>query len=416
MIVVIGGGPAGFFAAITARENDPGRPVVLIEKSGRCLRKVAISGGGRCNVTHACFDPRELAGHYPRGRRELIGPFTRWSAGDTVAWFTERGVRLKTEPDGRMFPVTDRSETIVECLLKAARDSGVQIMTRREVTLVAPAAAGGFTVDLRDGDRLTCRQVVLAAGGRTSDPQGTGGYRIAQSLGHDIAPPVPSLFTFKISDPLLDGMAGVSMPDARIRLLTDDDRDPALEQEGPVLITHWGLSGPAVLKLSAWGARALAETRYRCEISVCWLKDATCATLNDHLRQWGDTHGKQQIAVSCPVDLPRRLWTALVRKAGVDEPARWAECGRDLRAALVSTLLDTRLQVRGQTAFKEEFVTCGGVALSQVDMRTMQSKVQPGFFLAGEILDIDGVTGGFNFQSCWTTGRLAGLGTTGAKQ
>ncbi len=417
MIIVIGGGPAGFFGAIAAREADPSTPVVLLEKSSAVLAKVKVSGGGRCNVIHACFTPRDLVSYYPRGQKELIGPFNKWGPAETVAWFAERGVELKTEPDGRMFPVTDSSGTIVDCLMRTARATGVEVRTSCPVEVVIPAASGaGFTVRLAGGESLTCEKLLLATGGRTSmksAPGGTStadGYSIAKDLGHTIVEPVPSLFTFRIDDPLLAGLAGVSVPEALVRLADESGGGKALRQTGPVLVTHRGLSGPAVLRFSSWGARRLHDLAYRFEIALDWCPGHSSGDLDADLQDWSRTKGKQQISTGGPVELPRRLWAALVARAQITDDKKWADLDRKTRTRLVSALVDTRFQVTGKDTFKEEFVTCGGVPLKEIDFKTMASRTQPGLYLAGELLDIDGITGGFNFQSCWTTGYLAGRG------
>jgi predicted Rossmann fold flavoprotein len=403
--IVIGGGPAGFFAAITAREAAPDRPVLLLEKNPSVLGKVKISGGGRCNVTHACFDPRELITRYPRGGRELRGPLTRFGPAETMDWFTQRGVPLKTEDDGRVFPVSDSSASIVDALTGAAREAGVQVETRQTVTGLA-CEPGAFTLALADGRELRAERVLVATGGRTSSGGGADGYNLAAGLGHTIEPPVPSLFTFEIEDPLLAGLAGVAVP-AEVRV---SGGGKALRQTGPLLITHRGLSGPAVLLLSAWGARELHERGYAFDIEVAWLPGLRAEEVNEELQTWSRDHARATVAGGGPGGLPRRLWTALVGAAGVGDDRRWAELGREERRRLASLLTGTRLSVRGQALNKEEFVTCGGVHLNEVDFRTMQSKICPGLFLAGEVLDIDGVTGGFNFQGCWTMGWLAGMG------
>lgn len=400
MLVVIGGGPAGFFAAVTARRTNPGVPVVLLEQGGEVLRKVRISGGGRCNVTHACFDPRELVTHYPRGGRELRGPFHHFGPAETEAWFAAEGVRLKTEDDGRMFPLTDDSATVVGALTGAAAAAGVQVRTRCGATDLK-REDDGFTVATAGGD-LRAGAVVLASGGRTSAGTGPDGYALARGLGHAIVPPVPSLFTFRSGAPLLAGLAGIA---AEVRVAA-----AGLEAGGPLLITHKGLSGPAVLRLSAWGARALQACGYAFDLGVDWLPGVADADalLQERIRG----HGRRAVAGDHATPLPARLWAALVREAGIDARTRWADLGREARLRLAGALKATVLPVAGQAPFKEEFVTCGGVALGEVDFRTMGSRVCPGLFLAGEVLDVDGVTGGFNFQNCWTTGWLAGRGSS----
>jgi predicted Rossmann fold flavoprotein len=407
MIIVIGGGPAGFFGAISAREADPSRPVVLLEKGGDVLRKIEVSGGGRCNVTHACFDPRELTGRYPRGQRELLGPFHHWGPTETIDWFTEHGVALKTEPDGRMFPVTDDSATIVACLRDAAKAAGVDVLTRKTVAAVERDGEG-FIVKTASGD-LPCDAVLLAAGGQTSG--GVGGYDLAQALGHTLVDPIPSLFTFRCSDRLLEGLAGVAT-EAVVEVAGRPRGRDDLRQGGPLLITHRGLSGPAVLKLSAWGARDLHDSNYHFKLTVDWLPNVSTEELDGLLQDRTRTQGKQQIATAGPGDLPRRLWGALVNRAGIGPEMRWADLGRKPRLSLLETVKSTPLAIHGQDTFKEEFVTCGGVKRDEVDFRTMESRRCPNLFLAGEVIDVDGVTGGFNFQACWTTGRLAGIGMT----
>jgi predicted Rossmann fold flavoprotein len=401
MIIVIGGGPAGFFAAITARRENPAVPVVLLEQGAEVLRKVKVSGGGRCNVTHACYDPRELVTRYPRGAQELRGPFHHFGPAETEDWFAAEGVGLKTEPDGRMFPVTDSSQTIIDALTGAARTAGVDVRTRTAVTSLR-REGDGFLCATGGGD-LQARAAILATGGRTSAGGGPSGYDLAAALGHTIAPPVPSLFTFRSTAPVLTGLAGLAA-DVRVRAA-------GLEAEGPLLITHKGVSGPAVLRLSAWGARVLCDRGYRFDLEVDWLP--ACADADALLQERVRHHGKRQVAGDSFTVLPARLWTALVREAGVSDAARWADLDRAARQALVRGLKATMLPVTGQAPFKDEFVTCGGVALGEVDFRTLGSRVCPGLHMAGEVLDIDGITGGFNFQNCWTTGWLAGRAMTG---
>jgi predicted Rossmann fold flavoprotein len=398
-IVVIGGGAAGFFGAIAAAEAHPHTQVTLLEASAQVLAKVRVSGGGRCNVTHACFDPTALVQHYPRGGKALRGPLTRFQPQDTVAWFKARGVSLKTEADGRMFPITDDSETIVECLVRSAQRAGVQIITGAAVTEVIPSAAG-FTVQLKGGKSMGGDRILLTSG---SNPLG---YRLAASLGHQIVPPVPSLFTFKITDPRLVELAGVAVPLVRVKLLVEGQKP--LEQEGPLLITHWGVSGPAVLKLSAWGARLLHDVRYQATIQVNWLPGLKAEELRDVLLRVKEEWVRKAIAKHCPIALPQRLWQRLVESVGIEPELRWADLSKKALNLLLLELTQGQFAVQGKGIFKDEFVTCGGIPLTEVNFKTMESRCCAGLYFAGEILDVDGVTGGFNFQNAWTTGWIAG--------
>ena len=396
-IVVIGGGAAGFFAAIVCAKANPSAQVIILERNANVLGKVRISGGGRCNVTTSCFDPAELVTHYPRGSAALRGPLTRFGPRDTVAWFESRGVQLKTERDGRIFPTTDDSATIIDCLIHAARDAGVTIRTKVETKNILRRASG-FSVELRDGESLSCDKVLLATGSSAA------GWRWAQALGHTIVPPVPSLFTFEIRDPKLDGLAGIAVERVCAVLVGTD-----LRQTGPLLITHWGLSGPAILKLSAWGARVLHECAYRAELEINWLPDMREDALVERLANFKHERGGQLVSAHSPFpELPQRLWQSLCRASGIHDDQRWAKLSKANLLALTQELHCGRYRIQGKGQFKEEFVTCGGVHLDEVNFRTMESRVCPGLYLAGEILDIDGVTGGFNFQSAWTTGWLAG--------
>lgn len=398
-LVVIGGGAAGFFGAITAAETAPGLRVVILEKAPEVLAKVRISGGGRCNVTHACFDPRELATRYPRGGKSLIGPLHRWGPADTVNWFEGRGVRLKTEADGRMFPVTDDSQSIVDCLVDAARNAGVKVWTRREVTGVSPDGAG-WRVALGDGPTLTTGALLVATGGIRSGI----GARIAAAAGHRIESAAPSLFTFKIpGDDRLTDLAGVSVADAIVSV-----PGTRLRERGPVLITHWGLSGPGILKLSAWGARDLQARDYRFEATVDWTGLGSVAAVAAELRAGREEKARATVAGRSGFGIPSRLWQRLVAHAEIGVDRRWAHLTREEIQALAESLADSVFRVTGKSTHKDEFVTCGGVNLKQVDFRTLGSRLAPGLWFAGEVLDIDGVTGGFNFQAAWTTGRLAG--------
>jgi predicted Rossmann fold flavoprotein len=397
-ILVVGGGAAGFFGAIAAAEAHPDVRVTLLEAGSEPLAKVRISGGGRCNVTHACFDPVELVKHYPRGGRELRGPFSRFQPRDTIAWFEQRGVRLKTEADGRIFPTSDDSATIVHCLQQAAQTAGVRLWTRAPVTRVQ-AKDASFVLHLKGEQLLTGDRLLLATG---SSPQG---YRLAASLGHSIIPPVPSLFTFNIPDPTLTALAGVSLTSVRLTLGEGKQR---LEQQGPLLVTHWGISGPAVLKLSAWGARYLHDCGYRTQLQINWLPAWPATELRQWLQEQRQQTPRKQLQSLRPEGLPQRFWTYLLARVGLDSTGRWSDLSnRDLNA-LLEGLTRSGYLISGKSAFKEEFVTAGGVALREVDFRSLESRLCPGLHFAGELLNIDGVTGGFNFQNAWTTGWLAG--------
>ncbi len=403
-VVVIGGGAAGFFAGIAcAEELAGGGTVTIYEATAHPLAKVRVSGGGRCNATHACFEPRELVKKYPRGGRELLGAFHRFQPRDTIAWFAERGVELKTEEDGRMFPVTDDSATIVDCLMQAAEKAGVRIVTSMGVRTVEKLA-DGFWVTLTSGEELRCERVVMATGGNKA----SAGLAIAQKLGHTIEPPVPSLFTFHIDDKRLEGLSGVAVENAGVAV-----RGTKLKEGGPLLITHWGMSGPAILKLSAWGARELAGMNYEFPLVVNWVGGKTREALLQELTAVRTANPKKHVTTWSPLPMPQRLWERLVTASGIAGATPWAQVGNAALGKLAGDLTAAEFGVVGKSLFKEEFVTCGGVRLSEVDFRTMESRVCPGLHFAGEVLDIDGVTGGFNFQAAWTTGFLAGRAAAG---
>ena len=401
-VIVVGGGAAGFFGAITCAETYPHSRVTLLEQGRQFLSKVRVSGGGRCNVTHACFDAALLTQNYPRGGQALRGAFNRFQPRDTLDWFAARGVRLKTEPDGRMFPVSDSSETIVNCLIGAAKTSGVDMRTEAGVTSVtrqndASDLTAGFTLRLKMGERLNCDRVLLATG---SDCRA---YTWAETLGHTIEPPVPSLFTFTVPDPRLADLAGISVDNVQLRLA-----GTRLEQTGPILITHWGLSGPVVLKLSAWGARILHDRNYQADLLINWLPGLRPDELNQHILKEKSEHPRQLVGSHSPFRLPQRLWQRLVATAEIAEGQRWADLSKQHIQLLADELTKGVYFIQGKGVFKEEFVTCGGVNLDEVNFATLESRRCPGLYFAGEILDIDGLTGGFNFQSAWTTGWIAG--------
>lgn len=396
--MVIGGGAAGFFGAIACAKANPHTQVTLLEASRQPLAKVRISGGGRCNVTHACFDPARLVQNYPRGGKALRGAFSRFQTRDTVDWFSAHDVKLKTEADGRMFPTTDNSATIVECLIAAAKAAGVEIRTGASVTSVLRQASG-FEIAVKLGD-MQCDRLLLATGSSQM------GYQIAKTLGHQVEPPVPSLFTFNVLDNQLQELAGVSVESVQLRLFLGGKTK--LEQTGPLLITHWGLSGPAVLKLSAWGARLLHDCNYQATLLINWLPQLNSEVLRQKLLEIKSEWSRKAISTSCPMELPRRLWQYLVTRVGIEAEDRWAGLSNKTLNQLVQELTQGCYLIQGKGAFKEEFVTCGGVSLKEVNFKTMESRLCPGLYFAGEILDIDGVTGGFNFQSAWTTAWLAG--------
>ena len=398
-VVVAGGGAAGFFAAVTCAQAAPDAEVTLLEKGPQFLSKVRISGGGRCNVTHACFEAREFAAHYPRGGQALIGPLQCFQASDTVTWFETRGVKLKTEGDGRMFPTSDTSQTIIDCLLGEARGAGVNLMLNRGVASVAKRPAGTFEVRLSDGESLVCDRLLLATGGCRVPALG----QLAVSLGHTLEPPVPSLFTFHLDAPWVRDLAGVSVEPVEASV-----PGTRLREKGALLLTHWGLSGPAILRLSAWGARELQRFNYRFPLHLNWLPHLSEEALAAQLQSRREAN-PARFAVNTPIaPLTARLWERLVLAAGVPGDARCAALPRAGRHRLVQQLLRTELQVTGKSLNKDEFVTCGGVRLSEVNFKTMESRICPGLYFAGELLDIDGLTGGFNFQAAWTTGWLAG--------
>lgn len=390
-LAILGGGAAGVFAAIAAAQANPRQRVIVLEKSRVLLGKVKISGGGRCNVTTSVTDPAQAITYYPRGGAALRGPFTRFGPHETAAWFTAQGVALKTEADGRVFPTTDNSQTIIDCLLQAARAAGVALWTGVQVVRIVREEQG-FALQLTDAPPLLADKLLIATGSNTQ------GYAWAKALGHSLVPPVPSLFTFNIKDPRLTGLAGVSVPNASVQL-------GKLTQSGPVLVTHWGLSGPAILKLSAWAARELAEAHYQATLRVNWLPHLSEDELRTRLNIAKENLARQVVAGHPQGGLPQRLWESLIGEAALQ---RWGQLSKTAIATLISLLQHADFRISGKGTFKEEFVTCGGVNLKEVNFKTMESKVCPNLYLAGEVLDIDGLTGGFNFQSAWTTGWLAG--------
>jgi len=399
-VIIAGGGAAGIFAAVACAEANPDCQVTVLERGKDLLSKVKISGGGRCNVTHACFEPNELVKNYPRGHLELRGPFHRWGPHETVDWFQQRGVNLKTEADGRMFPETDDAQTIIDCLLKAARAADVKIQTK--CGLIAAQAkpnGAGFWLTLADTQTIECEKLLIASGSLRSSKSAA----ICRALGHTVEPLVPSLFTFHIQDPRIQNLAGISV--ANINVSIPDTR---LSSRGPVLITHWGLSGPAILKLSAWGARDLHAMRYQFPIVVNWIPDMPGKSAHKTITEIKKRHPRRHVRSKTSLPIPHRLWERITRAANIDDETIWATLSKEHHQALAHQLNHSRFNVSRKSMNKEEFVTCGGVALKEVNFKTMESKIYPGLYFAGESLNIDGVTGGFNFQAAWTTGRLAG--------
>ena len=396
-ILVIGGGAAGFFAAITSAEK-PDTQVFLYEATPHLLSKVKISGGGRCNVTHACFEPEQLVKNYPRGGRELLGAFHRFQPRDTLAWFNSRGVETKTEEDGRMFPTSDNSESIVNALTDAAQKNRVKILVQHGVKTIQ-YNNDKFEVELNSGEMELFDKVIIATGGNKS----SGGLAIAESFGHTVIPPVPSLFTFHIQDNRLVDLTGLSVEKVKVKAC-----GTKLITEGPLLLTHWGMSGPAILKLSAWGAREFAECNYNFGIEINWVPEFSQATLSKKLNEIRIAEARKQIATFSPLPIPQRLWERLLIAAEINPTTPWAHINNQQLDKLYKQLTQAEFTVSGKSMFKDEFVTCGGVKLSEINFKTMESRKQPGLFFAGEVLDIDGVTGGFNFQNAWTTGWLAG--------
>ena len=408
-VVVAGGGAAGFMAAIAAAEAGV-RDIVLLEATTEPLHKVLISGGGRCNVTHACWDPRALVGHYPRGGQALRGPFSRFATGDAVAWFDAHGLELVEEADGRLFPRSNRSESVAATLRRAALQAGVQLHAGVALQQASPRAGSGFDLRLRGGQAMGADRLVLATGSHPS------GRQLAAALGHGLVSPVPSLFTLSLAgDPLLE-LAGVVMDPVELALHLPADpqaggggAEQRFRQRGPVLITHWGLSGPATLRLTAFAARALKAAGYRGELRLDWSGGQSQQDLDALFAEAKRVQAKRQLANWRPWPaLSRRLWLALLQRHGLDPQQRWADLAKRHQQQLITALRDTRVAVTGRGPFGEEFVTAGGIPLGEVNLATMESRQQAGLYLVGELLDVDGVTGGFNFQHCWSSGWLAG--------
>lgn len=393
-IGIIGGGAAGFFAAITAAEINKIHNITILEKSPNVLSKVRISGGGRCNVTNAVSDVKEFVKYYPRGSKELISVFSRFSNTDTIEWFKKRGVELKTESDGRVFPVSDNSQTIIGLFTSLASKYDIKVITGFDAANIS-LTDKTFVVKDRRENALSFDKLLVSTGGFATPDK----YGWIETLGHKVVLPVPSLFTFNCKDTLLKGLQGISVEDAIVKI-----RDTKLSSNGDILITHWGLSGPAILKLSAFGARILNEMNYKYILEVCWTKSDLHKEINQAQRE----SPLKQVIKHPFKNIPLRLWESLIISSGVNPDKRFNELSKRNIEAINNILTRTQLSINGKSTFKEEFVTAGGVSLKEVDFRTMESKIVPKLYFAGEILDIDGVTGGFNFQSAWSTAYIAG--------
>lgn len=395
-VICVGGGAAGFFTAINIAEKHPKLKIAILERGKEVLTKVRISGGGRCNVTHACFEPNELVKYYPRGEKELKGPFNQFCSGDTIEWFEKHGVELKIEDDGRMFPVSNSSQTIIDCFMNAAAKAGIKILTSQSVQSLyhSETSEEAFWKIDTQHDKFTATKLVLSTG---SNPKM---WEMITGLGHSIVEPVPSLFTFNITDKRIKDLPGVSA------LATVKVKNTKLEATGPLLVTHWGMSGPGMLKLSAWGARILAEKKYQFAISVNWLNDTDLAEAENILKSLKQEHSKKVISKKSPFDFPNRLWEKLVLAAEIGEDLKWADLSNKQIHNLAEQLTEGTYQVSGKSTYKDEFVTAGGIDLKEVNFKTMQSKLHPTLYFAGEIVNIDAITGGFNFQNAWTSGFI----------
>ncbi|RMA66428.1 BaiN/RdsA family NAD(P)/FAD-dependent oxidoreductase [Ulvibacter antarcticus] len=395
-VLIIGGGAAGFFTAINAVENNNSLRVAILERGKEVLTKVKVSGGGRCNVTHAEFIPKELTENYPRGEKELLGPFHTFMTGDTIGWFEEKGVGLKIEDDGRMFPETDSSQTIIDCFTSETERLGIEVLTNHSVKEIHKTEHGW---ELTTSEAIfSSRKLVIASG---SNPKV---WKMLEALGHTIESPVPSLFTFNIKDDRITDLPGVATP-AFVTVI-DNNGKHLLESEGPLLITHWGMSGPSILKLSAWGARLLAPSDYHFKIKVNWLPNVSEEEIIKNLKELKTNNAKQFPHTYSQFELPKRLWQSLLKAAGFREDQKWADIGHPLIDELAKQLVAGIFDVNGKSTFKEEFVTAGGVELKEVNFKTFESRIHKGLYFAGEVLNIDAITGGFNFQNAWTGGFL----------
>ncbi len=393
-VIIIGGGAAGFFAAINCAIKNPAYQITILERTSTVLNKVKISGGGRCNVTHACFDPKELVKFYPRGEKQLLGPFNRFNPTNTLQWFADRGVKIKREGDGRMFPVTDSSQTVIDCFMAEVKRLGIQIKYSTGVSNLVPDG-DNWLVHTTGGQVIKADAVVVTAG------SSHGVWDTLKQLGHTIVTPVPSLFTFNIKDERIKGLEGLSVPQAQVSVV-----NTKLQTSGPLLITHWGMSGPAILRLSAWGARALSAINHHFEIEVNWIS-TDLNEAKDTLKHYKQRHPKKGVATTPLFDIPKRLWERITAQHIAKGGCNYADLSNSMIDALAAEITRARYKVAGKSTNKDEFVTAGGVDLAEIDFRTMQSKKHTNLYFAGEVLDIDAITGGFNFQAAWTTAYIA---------
>jgi predicted Rossmann fold flavoprotein len=395
-IIVVGGGAAGFFSAINIVERNPNLKVAILERGKEVLSKVRISGGGRCNVTHACFEPNELVKYYPRGEKELRGPFHQFCSGDTIEWFENHGVELKIEEDGRMFPVSNSSQTIIDCFLTASHKLGITILTGQSVQSIfnIEGSAENYWKIETQTENYLAEKLILATG---SNPKI---WDLLHTFGHAIITPVPSLFTFNIKDPRIKELPGIATH-VSVKVIGSK-----LESTGPLLITHWGMSGPAILKLSAWGARILHDKNYQFAIQVNWLNDIDTEETETLLKELKQEHAKKTVAKKSPLELQNRLWESLVFASGIGSETKWADLSKTQLQNLANQITKGVFQVNGKSTFKEEFVTAGGIDLKEINFKTMESKIHPNLYFAGEIVNIDAITGGFNFQNAWTSGFI----------
>ncbi len=391
-VIIVGGGAAGFFTAINIAEKNPKLKVAILERGKEVLSKVRVSGGGRCNVTHACFVPNDLVKFYPRGEKELRGPFHQFCSGDTILWFEQHGVELKIEEDGRMFPVSDSSQTIIDCFINATQKLKIDVLTGQSVQSIFKG--NDYWKVETNHQNFSCQQLVLTTG---SNPKI---WEMLTNIGHTIVPPVPSLFTFNIKDPRIKDLMGLSAF-AKVKV-----KNSKLEASGPLLITHWGMSGPGILRLSAWGAIELFQKNYQFAILVNWLNEATFEETIETLKELKLEHSKKVVAKKSPFELPNRLWESLVLASQISAETKWADLTKNQLTHLADQLTNGEFQVNGKSTFKEEFVTAGGIDLKEINFKTMESKLHENLYFAGEIVNIDAITGGFNFQNAWTGGFL----------